>query len=63
MTKDAIDEPRIEGHLLWCASCLERAAITESYVNAMRAAIILGDFDRPPASDRPSTLGPKLVKS
>lgn len=35
----------LEEHLLWCHSCLERAEETQEYVDLMRRAIIIGDFD------------------
>ena len=35
----------LEEHLLWCHSCVERAEETEDYVDLIRRAIIVGDFD------------------
>ena len=35
----------LEEHLLWCHSCVERAKETEDYVDLMRLAIVVGDFD------------------
>src|ERR1017187_10156482 len=39
------EEEAIEEHLLWCRECLARAAVSERYVDAIRAAIISGNFD------------------
>ena len=35
----------IEGHLLVCHSCIERAEEAERYVKAMRSAIVRHDLD------------------
>ena len=35
----------IEDHLLWCLPCVEAAIEAAHYVDAIRAAIIVGDFD------------------
>ena len=35
----------VEEHLLICPECVDRAAETQAYVDAMRAAIIRGNFD------------------
>lgn len=35
----------LEQHILACAACAERAEETQDYVDAMRAAIITGEFD------------------
>jgi hypothetical protein len=35
----------LEEHLLWCHSCVERAEETEEYVDLIRLAIVVGDFD------------------
>jgi len=45
MVKDEAELEWIECHLLWCASCVERAQGAEAYVDAIRAAIIEGDWD------------------
>ena len=42
------DEPELaplEDHLLACPSCVGRAEEAQGYVDAIRAAIIEGDFD------------------
>jgi hypothetical protein len=36
----------IEEHLLWCHPCLDRCEKVESYVDAIRRAAIVGDFDK-----------------
>ena len=41
----------IELHLLWCQECVRRAHDIQDYVDAMRAAIIQGNFDLDPAGD------------
>jgi hypothetical protein len=35
----------LEEHLLWCHSCVERVEETQEYVDLIRRAIIVGDFD------------------
>ena len=35
----------LEEHLLWCSKCVERAEESADYVDALRAAIIVGNFD------------------
>jgi len=43
-----VPEPELaamEEHLLSCSSCVNRAAIAQQFADAMRAAIIAGDFD------------------
>ena len=35
----------LEEHLLACPACAERAEATARYVDAIRAAIIKGDYD------------------
>jgi hypothetical protein len=35
----------LEEHLLGCPDCVRRAKETETYIDAMRAAIIAGNFD------------------
>jgi len=36
---------RLEEHLLCCPACVERAEETDGYVDLIRRAIILGDYD------------------
>jgi hypothetical protein len=36
---------RLEQHLLFCPECARRAEESATYVDAMRAAIIIGNFD------------------
>jgi hypothetical protein len=43
--KDSPEEAAIEEHLLWCAECIARAEENDRYVDAIRAGIILGNFD------------------
>ena len=35
----------LEEHLLVCAECVERAEASDFYIDAIRAAIIRGNFD------------------
>jgi hypothetical protein len=35
----------IEEHLLWCCSCMDRAEESAQYVDTIRGAIIIGNFD------------------
>ena len=35
----------LEEHLLWCHLCVERAEEAQDYVDLIRRAIIVGDFD------------------
>ncbi len=44
---DSPEEKAIEEHLLWCKACLWRAEEISRYVDAMRAGIVLGEFDLP----------------
>jgi hypothetical protein len=39
------EEGAIEEHLLWCGECVARAAVSDRYVDAIRAAIISGNLD------------------
>ena len=32
-------------HLLWCEECIDRAYETQEYIDAIRAAIVRGNFD------------------
>ena len=44
-----VEEPdltRVEEHVLACCRCAARAAETQDYVDAVRAAIIAGGYDR-----------------
>lgn len=45
MIPDGPELARIEHHLLVCSECLGRAQASDDYVDAIRAAIIIGDFD------------------
>jgi len=45
MIVDEAELVSVNEHLLACAGCAERAEEAASYVDAIRAAIILGDFD------------------
>jgi hypothetical protein len=36
---------QLEDHLLACAACVERAEKAATYVDALRAAMIVGNFD------------------
>jgi hypothetical protein len=38
MVKDEAELGALEEHLLWCSACVERAAATADYVDAVRAA-------------------------
>lgn len=43
---DEAELAAIEEHLLICPSCIDRARETAAYVDAMRAGMILGNYDR-----------------
>ena len=43
--KDETELAPIEEHLLACPKCVERAEESADYVDALRAGIIVGDFD------------------
>jgi hypothetical protein len=45
MVTDKSELAPLEEHLLACPSCVERGEDAQGYVDAMRAAIIEGDFD------------------
>lgn len=45
MVKDETELATVEGHLLWCHSCVNRAEESAQYVDDLRAAIIVGNFD------------------
>jgi hypothetical protein len=45
MVTDESELASLEEHLLACPSCVDRAEEAENYVDALRAAIIEGDFD------------------
>lgn len=45
MIQDEAELAPFEEHLLSCAECAERAEATAEYVDAMRSAMILGNFD------------------
>jgi hypothetical protein len=42
---DSPEEQAIEEHLLWCQECIARAGESDRYVDAIRAAVIVGNFD------------------
>jgi len=44
--EDSPEEAALEEHLLICGACVARAEETESYVDAMRAAMISLGLDR-----------------
>jgi hypothetical protein len=43
--KDETELASLEEHLLICPECVDRADEAQDYVDAMRAAIIKGNFD------------------
>jgi hypothetical protein len=43
--KGSAEEAKIEEHLLWCHECVLRAEGSDAYVDAIRAALIEGDYD------------------
>ena len=45
MVKDDAELATIEEHLLWCLPCVEAAMQAVQYVEAMRVALIRGNFD------------------
>jgi len=45
MIIDEVELARVEDHLLVCAECVLRAEESDAYIDAMRAAIIEGNFD------------------
>lgn len=45
MTTEGPELAAIEEHLLWCHECVERAEESDGYVDAMRTAIIRGNYD------------------
>ena len=45
MVKDEAELAAIEEHLLACPKCVERAEESADYVDAIRAGIIVGNFD------------------
>jgi hypothetical protein len=45
MVKDESELAPLEEHLLACPKCAERADESADYVDAIRAAIITGNFD------------------
>jgi hypothetical protein len=45
MVKDEAELAPLEEHLLWCPECVKRAEEAADYVDALRAAIIVGNFD------------------
>ena len=45
MVVDEAQLAPIEEHLLACPNCVERAEDSADYVDAVRAAIIVGNFD------------------
>jgi hypothetical protein len=47
MVQDEEELASIEEHLLWCCSCMERVGQVALYVDTIRGAIIIGNFDLP----------------
>ena len=45
MVVDEAELAAVEGHLLWCSICVDRAEEAADYVDAVRAGIIAGNFD------------------
>ena len=45
MVKNEAELAPLEEHLLWCPTCVKRAEEAAEYVNALRVAIIKGNFD------------------
>jgi hypothetical protein len=45
MIVDEAELAAVEEHLLWCSFCVDRAEESATYVNSLRAGIILGNFD------------------
>ena len=45
MVVDEAELAAVEEHLLWCHSCVERAAESANYVDLMRREIIAGNLD------------------
>jgi hypothetical protein len=45
MLTDEAELAVIEEHLTWCSRCIDAAEEAAQYVDAMRAAIIRGDYD------------------
>ena len=45
MVKEEAELATIEEHLLWCSQCLNTAEEAADYVDTIRAAIIVGNFD------------------
>ena len=46
MVSDEIELAPLEEHLLSCSECVARAEQTQEHVDAVRAGIIAGNFDR-----------------
>ena len=45
MVVDEAELAPLEEHLLGCQGCVERAEQTATYVDTLRAAIVMGNFD------------------
>jgi hypothetical protein len=45
MVTDESELAKLEGHLLWCGSCVDRAEESARHVDVVRAAIIIGKLD------------------
>ena len=45
MVKDEDELAALEEHYLWCPHCAERAFDAAEYVDNLRVAIIIGNFD------------------
>ena len=56
----------IEEHLLWCDECIGHACETQEYIDAIRAAIIRGNFDldlTPKRPDASPAASPNIASS
>lgn len=45
MIREGPELAALEEHLLWCGECVDRAEESDAYVDAIRAAIIRGNYD------------------
>jgi hypothetical protein len=45
MVKDETELAPLEEHLLWCHGCIDRAEVSERFVDAMRVALLRVDDD------------------
>jgi hypothetical protein len=46
--RDSAERSALEDHLIGCPECIARAEASDSYVDTIRAAIIVGSFDLEP---------------